>query len=241
VAGVDRPFRHTPLPCPTHAQPSRRSRAPQRRPLDKQPHRVTHRQLMTGHRDLTRQPHQLPAGSQHPHPRATTQQRRHQPGTRLQHVLTIVQQHQQAAPTHSRAHRVQQLNTRPLTHRQRRRHHLHHQLRPVQRTKLNQIHTIGKTLTHPARQLQHQPRLTNPPRTQHRHQPVRAQQPPQHHQLLGPPNETVQRQRQPAHRQPRLITRPRPNSRLPARPLTAANLSGLVHTTATVNMPVTLS
>jgi hypothetical protein len=93
----------------------------------------------------------LPAGGQQGQVRAAPQQRVGQLGARPDHVLAVVQQHQQAPPAHRLGHRVHDRAARLLSDAQHVGHRQGHQIRIAQRRQIGEPNPVSGAVQQPGR------------------------------------------------------------------------------------------
>ena len=177
-------------------------------PVGEQRHRLRPRHVITraGHRQrrqpvrrLARDPQPLPAGRQDPHVITGLQQARAQLRGRADHVLAVVQHHQQLPPGQHPRHRLRRGHPRLLPHPQRHRHHRANPRRIPHRGQLGQPRPVREPARHPPGHLAGQPGLAHPARPGHRHQPVLLQQARDLAHRLLPADKTRQHNRETMH------------------------------------------
>ena len=167
-----------------------------------------HRQRRNPEHALPADAQRLPARDQQARPRAAPHQGVGQLGGRAEHMLGIVQDHQQVPVADRLGQGVEHGPSRLLADPQHGRHGAGHQLRFGHRRQLDQPYPVAGAIQHLGRHLQRQPGLADPARPRDRDQPRPARhQRPQLGQLRGPAHETGRLRRQ-VMTQRRIIQRP---------------------------------
>ena len=118
-------------------------------------------------------PHTLPARRQHLHRPRTGQHRVHQFGRRVEHMLTVVEHHQQATPGQRVGHTIHHRHPAPRRDPQRRGHRVSHRARVTDRGQLHQPYPVRELGDHLASDLHRQAGLADPSYPGQRHQPMR--------------------------------------------------------------------
>ena len=161
--------------------------------------RAGHRQRRQPVHRLARDPQRLPAGRQDPHVITGLQQARAQFSGRADHMLAVIQHHQQLPAGQHPRHRLRRRPPRLLPHPQRHRHHRRNPRRIPHRGKLGQPRPVREPGRHPPGHRAGQPGLAHPARPGHHHQPVLLQQARHLAHRPGPADETRQYSRETMH------------------------------------------
>ena len=173
-------------------------------PVGEQPDRVVAGQLLRAGRPgrrqrerrylpdrLGRHPQGLPAGGDDLQPGRAGQQPLAQTRAGVDQVLAVVQRDQQAAGPQRVRERVEQRHARFLFHPDGRRHRGHHQLGPLQVTKLDEPCAVREVAGQGGQQALQQPGLADPARAAQRDGPHAARELAELMELALPADEAV--------------------------------------------------